>query len=199
MSTTAPNPLIDSYIKQLRARARTLPRGHRDELIQQIQEHLREALPPGSTEVEVRNALDQLGEPDAIVAEEFDRLGIQLAKAGKLEWAVIVLLPFGAFLIPILGWVLGVILLWASRVWSLREKLIGTLLIPGGLSAVLFLALIGLGSTCTASGGGGRPTIQHCTSQTVPNAIGIPVLIAFVVAGIATPIFLARRASASRT
>jgi HAAS domain-containing protein len=199
MSTTAPNPLIDSYIKQLRARARTLPRGQRDELMQQIQEHLREALPPGSTEVEVRNALDQLGEPDAIVAEQFDRLGIQPARAGKLEWAVIVLLPFGAFLIPILGWVLGVILLWASRVWSPREKLVGTLLVPGGLSAVLFLALIGSGSTCTESGGGGRPTIQHCTSPTVPNAIGIPLLIAFVVAGIATPIFLARRASASRT
>jgi uncharacterized membrane protein len=199
MSTTAPNPLIDSYIKQLRARARTLPRGRRDELMQQIQEHLRDALPPGSTEVEVRNALDQLGEPEAIVAEEFDRLGFQPARAGKLEWAVIVLLPFGAFLIPILGWVLGVILLWASSVWSPREKLIGTLLVPGGLSAVLFLALIGSSSTCTASGGGGRPTIQHCTSPTVPNAIGIPLLIAFVVAGIATPIFLARRASVSRT
>jgi hypothetical protein len=106
--------------------------------------------------------------------------------------------PFGGFLLPIIGWVLGVILLWASRVWSTREKLIGTLLVPGGLSAVLFLAVFGSGATCTGSGGAGRPTIEHCTGTAIPNAIGIPLLIAFVAAGIVTPIFLARRALASR-
>jgi hypothetical protein len=146
----------------------------------------------------VRIALDQLGEPDTILAEEYDRLGIRPASAGKLEWAVIFLLPFGGFLLPIIGWVLGVILLWASRVWSTREKLIGTLLVPGGLSAVLFLAVLGSGATCTGSGGAGRPTIEHCTGTAIPNAIGIPLLIVFVAAGIVTPIFLASRALASR-
>lgn len=198
MSTTTPDPLIESYVKQLRAKARTLPRAHRDELMQQIEEHLREALPPGTSEADARNALEQLGEPEAIIAEEFDRLGIQRATAGKLEWAVVFLLPFGAFLLPVAGWVLGLILLWASRVWSTREKLIGTFLVPGGLSAVLYLALIGSGSTCSESGGSGRPTIEHCTSPAIPNWIGIPLLTAFVIAGIVTPIFLARRALASR-
>lgn len=146
----------------------------------------------------MRNALEQLGEPDAIIAEEYDRLGIQPARAGKLEWAAIFLLAFGAFLLPIIGWVLGVILLWASHVWSAREKLIGTFLVPGGLSAVLVLALIGSGETCSGSGGPGSPTIQHCTGPAIPNAIGIPLLIAFVAAGIVTPIFLSRRALASR-
>ena len=198
MSATARDPLIESYVKQLRAKARMLPRASREELMQQIEEHLREALPPGSTEADVRNALEQLGEPDVIVADEVDRLGIRPARAGKLEWAVVFLLPFGGFLLPIIGWVLGVILLWASRVWSTREKLLGTLLVPGGLSAVLFLNLIGSGTTCTASGGSGRATIQHCTSPALPTSIGIPLLIAFVAAGIVTPIFLARRALASR-
>ena len=198
MSATARDPLIESYVKQLRAKARMLPRASREELMQQIEEHLREALPPGSTEADVRNALEQLGEPDVIVAEEVDRLGIRPARAGKLEWAVVFLLPFGGFLLPIIGWLLGVILLWASRVWSTREKLLGTLLVPGGLSAVLFLNLIESGTTCTASGGSGRATIQHCTSPALPTSIGIPLLIAFVAAGIVTPIFLARRALASR-
>jgi hypothetical protein len=36
--------------------------------------------------------------------------------------------PLGALLLPIAGWVLGV---WASRVWNTREKLVGTLLVPG--------------------------------------------------------------------
>jgi hypothetical protein len=100
MSTTTPDPLIESYVRQLRARARTLPRANREELIQQIQEHLREALPPGSTEADARNALDQLGEPDTIIAEEYDRLGIRPASAGKLEWAVIFLLPLRRILAP---------------------------------------------------------------------------------------------------
>ena len=198
MSTTTHDPLIESYVKQLRAKARTLPRATRDELMQQIEEHLREALPPGSSEADARNALEQLGEPEAIIAEEFDRLGIQRATAGKLEWAVVFLLPFGAFVLPIVGWVLGLILLWASRVWSTREKLIGTFLVPGGLSAVLYLALIGSGSTCSESGGSGGRTIEHCTSPAIPNWIGIPLLTAFVIVGIVTPIFLARRALASR-
>lgn len=198
MSPTAPDPLIESYIKQLRVKGRLLPRAERDELMQQIEDHLREALPPGSGEAEARNALEQLGGPDEIIAEEFDRLGIVPATAGKLEWAVVFLLPFGSFVLPIVGWFLAVVLLWASRVWSTREKLIGTFLVPGGLSAVLFLALIGVSSTCSGGGGAGLPTVEHCTNTGLPNAIGIPLLVAFLIAGIVTPIFLARRALASR-
>jgi hypothetical protein len=52
------------------------------------------------------------------------------------------------------------------------------LLVPGGLSAVLYLALITSGSGCSSSGGSGRPTIEHCTSTALPNWIGIPLLIA---------------------
>ena len=36
--------------------------------------------------------------------------------------------------IPFLGWVAGVVLVWVSRRWTTRDKLIGTL---GGLSWVL--------------------------------------------------------------
>jgi uncharacterized membrane protein len=118
VSTTVRDPLVETYLKRLRAESRTLPRAERDELMQQIQEHLHEALSPGASEADVRNALEHLGEPEAIVAEEFDRLGFKPATAGKLEWAVIFLLPFGALVVPVLGWLLGVMLLWTSRVWK---------------------------------------------------------------------------------
>ena len=43
----------------------------------------------------------------------------------------------------LLVWPVGVILLWRSRVWALSDKLIGTLVPPGGLQlAIGFLALI---------------------------------------------------------
>jgi hypothetical protein len=198
MTAAALDPLVDDYLGRLRAEARRLPRSRRDELLQEIQEHLDEALPPGSSEADARNALEHLGDPETIVGEEFQRLGIQPARAGKLEWAVVFLLPFGSVVIPILGWVLGVILLWGSRVWTTREKLIGTLVPPGGLSALLYLLFTIGASTCTESGGAGFPTTKHCSGG-LSAGIGIPLFIGFGIAGIATPIFLARRASATRT
>jgi hypothetical protein len=37
------------------------------------------------------------------------------------------------------GWIVGVVLLWTSTVWNRRDKLAGTLLLPGGLLPFLFL------------------------------------------------------------
>ena len=196
MTPATAHPLVAGYLRELDASVRTLPRARRDELVQQIEEHLDEAIAPGASEADVRNALDRLGRPETIVAEEFDRLGIQPAKAGKLEWITVFLLPLGFLVIPIVGWVFGVTLLWISRVWNTREKLIGTLLPPGGLSAMLYLLLFT--SICTETEGAGGAATEQCSGG-VFGVLTIPVIIAFVIAGIATPIFLARRASARRT
>lgn len=48
------------------------------------------------------------------------------------EVATIPLLAVGAILFSV-GWFVGVMLLWRSPVWRLRDKLIGTLVLPGGL------------------------------------------------------------------
>jgi uncharacterized membrane protein len=197
MTTATPHPLVRGYLRELHENVRTLPRAHRDELVQQIEEHLDEAIAPGSSEADVRNALDRLGRPEAIVAEEFDRLGIQPAAAGKLEWFTVFLLPFGFVVIPILGSVVAVMLLWTSRVWTTRQKVIGTLLPPGGLSAIAYLLFAGA-TTCSTSGGAGEATTEHCTGGLAADIV-TPLFIAYVIAGIATPIFLALRASAHRT
>jgi hypothetical protein len=39
------------------------------------------------------------------------------------------------------GWLVGVVLLWTSPAWCTRDKLIGTLVPPGGLAGGVFLAL----------------------------------------------------------
>ena len=84
-----------------------------------------------------------------------------------------------------------------SKARSLQQPQDGSFLVPGGLSALLYLLVLG-SRTCTSSSGTGHATVEQCTSQPVPNLILIPLLIAFVIAGIATPIFLARRATATR-
>ncbi len=51
------------------------------------------------------------------------------------------LLALGAFFFGI-GWLIGVALLWTSRTWSLRDKLLGTFVPPGGLAGSMALLSI---------------------------------------------------------
>jgi hypothetical protein len=51
--------------------------------------------------------------------------------------ATLLLIPFGAFLV-LIGWVLGVILLWTSDRWTRKEKWLGTLIWPFGYLFVAF-------------------------------------------------------------
>ncbi|MDX6315571.1 MAG: hypothetical protein QOF44_5035, partial [Streptomyces sp.] len=46
---------------------------------------------------------------------------------------------FGGFLLGI-GWVVGLVLLWSSRRWTPIDKLLGTLLVPGGLALPVLAA-----------------------------------------------------------
>jgi hypothetical protein len=65
---------------------------------------------------------------------------VSTAPPDGTEWSTITLLLIGAFFLGI-GWVVGVVLLWRSKVWTLPEKLIGTLLWPGGLVTGLLVAV----------------------------------------------------------
>ena len=58
------------------------------------------------------------------------------------------LLLIGGIILPVLGWIIGVVILWASERWSRRDKLIGTFIVPGGLLlpfAVLAYYMLGAG------------------------------------------------------
>lgn len=62
------------------------------------------------------------------------------------------LLLVGGVVLPVLGWVLGLVLLWGRGPWTLEERLIGTFLVPGGLAAGLGLLLYGTHSTGVCGG-----------------------------------------------
>ena len=57
--------------------------------------------------------------------------------------AAVLFLLFGGIVIPFLGWVVGVVLLWMSPRWTTRDKLLGTLVWPGGLLAPALLVVAG--------------------------------------------------------
>jgi hypothetical protein len=153
---TAPHAdqLIDGYLARLRVAATDLPSGVREELIEDMRAHIAEARArePEETDATILNILDRLGEPDAVVAEAGgrpDAFGSGQAsgraepyRPGVLEVATVILVPF--------LWPIGVILLWMSPAWRWRDKLIATLVPPGGYIGLSFIlgAAVTSGRSC---------------------------------------------------
>jgi uncharacterized membrane protein len=193
MTTITLHPAAAAYLGRLRRAARPLPRDAQRELLSDIEAHLHEAIDGEMSEAEVLSTLDRLGSPEEIVAAQLsDAVGSSNATKGTHEWAAIILLLLGGFAIGI-GWLIGLILLWSSRAWTTVDKLIGTLVIPGGLASVLLVAVLAA-SKEICSGGPGQPT--RCTGgpSTAHHVLQIALVAIFVLAPIATAIYLSRRA-----
>lgn len=154
MNDSSLHPLARDYLKRLKNAAASLPRARRKELLGEIEAHLREALPAGASEAEALNVLERLGEPEQIVAEA--EPGLEQVRAGAHEWLAIPLLLAGGFFF-LVGWFIGLSLLWSSRVWTLRDKLIGTFVFPGGLLPIVFVLTFALSSS-------GSSVVQECVS-----------------------------------
>jgi hypothetical protein len=192
--TVATDPAIDEYLRRLRSSARELPRSERDELLSSIEEHLAQGLAPGASHQDVLTLLERLGDPEQLVREAHGPQSAAPAARGRLEWAALVLLLGGA-VVPFLGWFAGVTALWMSNTWSVRDKLIGTLVVPGGLLLPFLLFLPLFGETCQSVGVNGRTVSEHCSGG---HAAGVQILLvallaALVIAQIASVLHLARR------
>lgn len=187
---------VERYLHDLDEELRDLPDARRRELLGEIREHIDSALAeaPGGDEADVRNVLERLGEPADIAEEARQRFGIVRAKPGIRETLAIILLPIGGVVIPVLGWIVGAILLASSNVWTSREKVIGLLLFPGGLLPAVALSLgAGGGRSCTYSSVNGGPVIETCTGGGMPVALAYLLLAVLVLVPIGTTIFLASR------
>jgi hypothetical protein len=133
--TTEADPLILRYLQGLEVELHDLPANRRQELLDEVGEHIAAAradLDP-ETEAGVRTMLERLGDPADIAAEARERFGVQAQPPRPATpWLEVVALVL--LVIPFIGWVVGVVLVWLSRLWTTRDKLIGTL---GGMSWVL--------------------------------------------------------------
>ncbi len=123
------------------------------------------------------------------------------AGMGVMEIFAVILLLVGGFLAGI-GWIVGAILLWISPRWRLSDKLLGTLIWPGGLAAVFvvlsgaaFFATSPVSACYSSSGGSNQPTTQHCVNPpgTVPGWLGVTLLLATLVVAIGGPVLVAVR------
>ncbi len=201
MNDSSLHPLARDYLKRLKKAAANLPRARHNELIEKIESQLSEALPAGASEAKARSVLERLGEPEQIIAEA--STGQAPARAGIREWLAVSLLLFGGFAL-IIGWFVGAVLLWGSRIWTTRDKLIGTLLVPGGLLPAFILFAAGV-QTCKrgflpATRTHPARSITHCTPDISPTlgVVMILALIALIVLPIVGAVYLSRRANGSR-
>ena len=116
----------------------------------------------------------------------------------RLENVALFLLLAGSLLFP-WGWLLGVVLVWSSRIWTLRDKLIATLCPPGGLVPAILIVFGGVGSSQVCSGGitsDGR-TWEHCTGGPSPvmQVVWIAVAVILFLLPFATSVYLHLRAT----
>jgi hypothetical protein len=219
MGPTMSDAIVENYLRRLQAAASSLPADRRAELVEEISDHIAEARAGGQVpdEASLRTLLDRIGDPDEIVAEARDgepewRMGPPgPAMTGQgppeptyrrpgvaLEAAALALMTFGSLLL-VVGWLAGIAMLWSSRRWRVGEKLVATLVFPGGPFLAVFLLTRFATQVCSSSpvSDSTGATVQGptvCTGFAFPPAVGIPLLFLWLVAPFVVAGVLLKRA-----
>ena len=130
--------LVDEYLQRLERELTDLSPDSRNEIIDEIRRHIAEERGglADESDAALMNLLERLGDPADIAAEarggEKARTSVATTRRfGTLEVLALILL--------VAAWPVGAILLWVSKTWTRREKLLGTLIPPGGYPAVLLI------------------------------------------------------------
>lgn len=193
-TTTPADTAIAEYLGDLRERLLGLSTERRRELVQEIEAHIahaRSELDDPFSEAQVRTLLERLGTPAEIAraAQYGDDAAAVVSPptATAFEWrepAAIVLLLFGGFL-ALVGWLVGLVLLWASPRWRLADKLVGTFVLPGGLvTSAVVLGIAAPPVVCFGTCG---------SSDSGPSTIQSVLVLAVVVSPLLTALYLALR------
>jgi hypothetical protein len=132
---------IENYLAELDELLVDVDSATRDGLVGGIREEL-----VGLTDAEAQARLRALGDPAYVAAGVLAEIPAPAARERTRDatWysvLTVVLLTIGGVVVPVLGWIVGLIMLWAARGWTLVHKAIGTLLAlagPGGLLLLLF-------------------------------------------------------------
>jgi hypothetical protein len=136
--------MVDAYLSYLTKAAEPLPAERRTELVADVRAHIAEARAAGAnSESEVQQVLRDLGDPDDIVAAATDGLVLveQPPRLRLRDFAALALLLFGPVLL-VVGWLVGVWLLWTSDRWNRGEKLLGTLAWPATWAAAFVAEIV---------------------------------------------------------
>ena len=177
---------VQKYLSALEARLSHLPADQSKEILFGVREHISEDLSRGNRPVS--EVLASLGNPDDVLADMAGPDSSRSSGEGRAPTAprwrstspwvalTVVLLAFGGFLAGI-GWFAGVTCLWMGTRWKTWEKIIGTILLPGGFVGALWIVAMPVSSTVTRV-----PDVHASTSPANPvlDMMPLAAAIAFI-------------------
>jgi|SRR5690554_471917 len=151
--STAPQ-VVRSYLTQLERALVGLPVEVRDEIVAGIREEL-----DGLDAAAAADRIETLGDPEFVAAEARAEAGGSAAGASsEPRWFPVVaalLVAVGGIVIPFIGWIVGIAMVWMSKSWRLRDKWIATLT-PFAAVAVIPLAALVIEWTGAENGSAGQ-------------------------------------------
>jgi len=195
--------LIAQYLLRLDKELAALAPSQRVQIYNDVASHIDQARRDLLVDDEsaVRNLLDRVGDPEIIAAE-----ATTLPRPPGLSRtdALVPMLLLAGGLVFLVGWVLGVVMLWSSATWRLRDKIIGTLVLPGGLVPLVLLLLHSASASLVCSSvkaGVGSQSAYRCITAgyLLPHPLGYIVGTIALLAPVATVLHLdrTRRAGSS--
>jgi hypothetical protein len=130
-STTA----VTGYLDRLRSALAPAPADLRDEIVAGVREEL-----TGLDDAAASARIAQLGDPALIAAEALEGLP---APKGKRPLTYLLftvgLLVIGGYVIPVIGWLIGLVLVIGSNVWTKHEKTVAVAVSAGASALALVL------------------------------------------------------------
>src|SRR5712691_7869514 len=148
MTATHATQIVEGYLARLEAELAMAPADRRRELLADVRGHITEARLglEHETDADLLNILDRLGEPAELAGEAMEAPSAQMVAShssySATSWGWI---EVAAILLLILAWPAGIILVWLSRFWGIRDKAVVTALgaVPFSLGFPLLAPLIG--------------------------------------------------------
>lgn len=123
---TVNNPLVDVYLAELERELEGLPNA----VVRDILDGVREEL-AGLDADQAEVIIEQLGDP-AFIAAEARAAAEPLSLSPQREprgyvFLTAMIVALGGVIIPVVGWVVGVVMMWLSTSWRTWEKWVATL------------------------------------------------------------------------
>lgn len=200
-------PSAQGYLEELNRALRDLPRGRRREISRDIRAHIDAALAdaPAQSPAMLATILDHLGTPAEIAEAARAELPPVEPRIAARDVTAIVLLLVGGIVVPLVGWLVGAVLLWTSPAWRAKDKIIATVLVPGGMLAPVLLGGLAVAYTTTASGPvvcgpvpvplpsgpppGGAQVAQNCTTSAGPGVGSTILTVVVLIITVGGPLF----------
>ena len=165
MSQSELPQVVRSYVSELQRALVGVPREVAQEIVDGVTEEL-----AGLDAAAASIRIEELGDPSFIAAEakantESEALVTQGAQttgdSSRLaetvadpRWYIVIaslLVALGGIVIPVLGWIAGIVMVWMTDTWRTWEKWLASLA-PMGIAAVAMLIVLGSSAITSPSG-----------------------------------------------